>query len=342
MKICLFTDVHWSEKSSITNKFGIKYTQRLEMLINSMNWVNEVAVKENCAAMICAGDMMDKSSCTDMELTALKDIKWNNLSCYFLVGNHESSTADLRLTTVKSLESENHFIITEPTVWKYDNDENEIRFLPYIVESDRQDLSTYFGKGLGKTIIISHNDIAGINYGPVVSKLGFNIKEIEANCDIYLNGHIHNSEFITKKILNLGSLSAHNFTNDSNSYKYGVWILDTDTLDLKFIENPYAFNFYKLEINAEADLKVLNNLKNNAVLSIKCKDKLVEQVKAILESLTNIIESRLVIVKDILADDTVVDMSDFNVDHIAKFIECARSHYGNDPILESELAEICK
>ena len=86
MRILLFTDVHWSSTASITTKFGTKYTARLEMLINSMNWVNETALKEQCSLIICAGDMMDKSTCSDIELTALRDITWNNLPCYFLCG----------------------------------------------------------------------------------------------------------------------------------------------------------------------------------------------------------------------------------------------------------------
>lgn len=341
MKILLFSDVHWSEKSSITNKFGTKYTQRLEMLINSLNWVNELAEKENCAAMICAGDMMDKSSCTDMELTALRDIKWNKLSCYFLCGNHESSTADLRFNTVKSLESKRHIIVSTPTIWNYDNNKDEIRFLPYIVESERKPLAEYFPKGLGKTIVISHNDLSGINYGPIVSQVGFSIAEIEANCDLYLNGHIHNSEFITKKILDLGSLSAHNFTNDSFTYKYGCWILDTDTLKVTFFENPYAFAFYKIDINTPSDLNILAKLKPNAVISIKCRDTLLQDLKDRLATI-DIVDSRIIVTKDNVESITEASLEDFKVDHIAKFIECARAHYGADPILEAELAEVCK
>ena len=118
MKILLFSDVHWSKTSSIVKGLSVNYTQRLEYLIKSMNWVNELCEQENCDFMICAGDMMDKSSCNDMELTALKDIQWNNKDCYFLCGNHESSVMDLRYSSLKVLESKNHYIINK-SIFQY-------------------------------------------------------------------------------------------------------------------------------------------------------------------------------------------------------------------------------
>lgn len=341
MRILLFTDVHWSATGSIITSFGTKYTTRLEMLINSMNWVNEVALKENCSLMICAGDMMDKSTCSDIELTALSEIQWNNLPCYFLCGNHESSTADLRFSTVKCLESEKRRIITEPIVLNIDNDEAELCFLPYVVESNRKPLIDYFGKKLRKRVIISHNDIAGINYGPTVSKTGFDIEDIELHTDLYLNGHIHNSEFITQKVLNLGSLSAHNFSNDSFAYKYGCWILDTNTLTLEFIENPYAFNFYKLQIDMEADLAKLNTLKSNSVLSIKCSNSMLEKTKQNINEFNNILKYRLIVVNTIEEAQEATEL-DLSVDHLAKFIECCRANLEYSALLEEELGEVCK
>lgn len=344
MKILLFTDNHFCENSSIIRKFGTKYSLRIENQLESINWLERLAVEKECDEVICLGDFFDKPNLTDAELTAIRDIEWNNLPHYFLVGNHESSVNGLSTSSTKALENyaAKRYVISEPTIWKYNNDENEICFLPYIIESDRKPISDYFGRKLGSRIVLSHNDIKGIQMGPVESKTGFEIKDIESSCDLFLNGHLHNGTKFCKNGLNLGNLTGQNFGEDATRYNHNVLILDTETRKVEFIENPYAFNFYKLEINTKADLKVLNNLKNNSILSIKCRDVLVNEVKDILGSLTNVIESRIVITKDVLATDVVVDMSDFSVDHIAKFIECARNHYGNDPVLEAELAEICK
>lgn len=342
MKYLIFSDNHFCETSSIIRRQGNKYTVRLENQIESLNWVEQLALDKECQAVICAGDFFDKAQLTDMELTALKDIHWNELPHYFLVGNHESSVNGLLFNSTKALEGPNRFVVSEPTVWKYANDENEIRFLPYIIESDRKPVFEYFGKGLGKTIIISHNDIKGIQMGPVVSAIGFELKDFDDNADLVINGHLHNGQKVSKKVINLGNLTGQNFSEDAERYTHNVMILDTDTLKYELIENPYAFNFYKLEINKAEDLEVFKHLKQNAAVTVKCNNKLVQETREVIEKTANIIESRLIITRDIATEAGEIDMSSFTVDHIAKFIECAREHYGTDPILEEELAEVCK
>lgn len=289
--------------------------------------------------MICAGDFFDKPQVTDMELTALQEIQWPNLPQIFIVGNHESSINGLAYNSTKALETESTDIITEPKILKEDN--LEICLLPYIIESDRKQLTDYFGPKTKKRIIISHNDIKGINFGQIESNLGFEISDIESNCDLYLNGHLHNSTMITPKIINLGSITPNNFTNDSTKYKYGIWILDTETLALEFIENPFAFSFYKLDINTRDDIIKLSTLKQNAAVSIKCKAALVKETRDYIATLSNIISSRIIVAQDFtgtFVDETI----DLSVDYITRFIECARENLGTDQILEAELAEICK
>lgn len=343
MKILIFSDVHWSTNSSIIRTNSEKYSTRLEYLIAGINWINELAIQKNCEAMICAGDFFDKPQCSDEEITALREVKWNNLPCYFLCGNHESSVSDLRYSSLKILESKNHFIISEPTVWKYNNDENEIRFLPYIIESNRKNIDEYFWKCLGKNIFISHNDLAGVHYGLFESKIGFSVEEINANCDLYLNGHLHNSEWISPKILNVGSISGHNFTNDSSRYKYGIWILDTDTLTVEFIENPYGLNFYKVEIMAKKDLKILESLKNNAVVFVKCNSKLFEDCKKKISELKNILEKRITIVRDLEVSDQASSIEDLHgTDYLEKLVNFCKANINNSDILDQELNELCK
>lgn len=345
MKILIFSDCHWSTNSSIVRARGQAFSTRLEFLINSMNWLNKLALDLGCEEMICAGDFMDKSVLNDEEITALQKIAWNGLPCYFLCGNHESSVADLRYSSLKAVESQNHFIISEPRFSQcFDN--TQIHYLPYILETDKQELCQYLVKesSCNKQIIISHNDIAGINYGGFESTLGFSINEIEENCELFINGHLHNSEWITNKIINVGSFSGHNFTNDSSRYKYGVWILDTESLKLDFYENPYSLNFYKLEIKLKENLNLLYKLKQNAVLSIKTNKDLLLEVKNIIQELgDNVVESRVVIEQNI---DTEVDNAAIEdlqgTDHIQRLIQFCKDKIIGSDILESELAEICK
>lgn len=191
----IHSDNHWSEKSSIVTSFGYKYSKRLEQLIKSINWAFDIAKDYGCEATICCGDFFDKPNLTQQELTSLQEIKWpSGLTNYFLVGNHESEEADLHYSSTEVLKFNNNIIISEPTTVTLN--ETEIDFLPYIPEFARQPLISYFPEEKNNRskhkILISHNDISGINYGPIVSSIGFTKEELTTNFDLILNGHIHN------------------------------------------------------------------------------------------------------------------------------------------------------
>lgn len=344
MKILCFTDNHFCEKSSIITKYGAKYTLRLENQLNSLNWVEQVAREKNCTAVICLGDFFDKPHLTDQELTALQDIHWDeSIPHYFIVGNHESEENDLQYSSTKVLEGKNRFIIDKPSLASFVSSDFEVAFLPYVVESNKQPLESYFPKTDKPRILLSHNDLLGIQMGPVVSKIGFSVEEIEANCTFCLNGHLHNGQPVTSRILNLGNLTGKDFGEDANRYSHKIAIIDTDTFAVEFIDNPYAFNFYKIDINTEADLYKLNKVKTNAVVSVKCADNCIEKARETIAANVNILDSRIILIKTFSQSGTdVVDISDLTVDQCVKFAECCREKIENTPILEAELAEILK
>ena len=178
--------------------------------------------------------------------------------------------------------------------------------------------------------------------GPAVSTVGFKPEDLASICDLCVNGHLHNGTKINEKVINLGNLTGKDFGEDAFRYKHNVILVDTDTMTYELVENPYAFNFYKLEINTKADLAILNKLSNNAVVSIKCKDVLVAEAKELIASLPNIIESRVVITREIANGETAEDITDLTVDQYVKFAECCREKLENNAILEEELSEILK
>jgi hypothetical protein len=191
-------------------------------------------------------------------------------------------------------------------------------------------------------IIFSHNDISGIQMGPVVSKTGFSIEEIEANCDLFLNGHLHNGQALSTKVINLGNLTGKDFGEDALKHSHNIAILDTKTMSLSYIENPYAYNFYKIQIDNESDIYCLDQLKNNAVLSIKCEQSLVETVRQKVETLNNVLESRMIVTKKYTEETSETTELDLTVDHLARFIECCKATIENSSMLDEELSEICK
>ena len=323
---------------------GNKYTQRLENQIKSINWAEDLAYKEGCQYVICAGDFFDKPNLTQQEITAVNEISFAPFCThYFLVGNHESEEGDLHYSSTEILQqdSKSKFIISEPTLLEEPG--FELAFLPYIPESRKQEVTDYFAEKKGRRLLISHNDLFGIQMGPAVSAVGFKPADLASVADFVVNGHLHNGQWVIRdKVLNLGNLTGKDFGEDAHLYKHNVLIFDTDTWTYKFVKNPYAFNFYKIEINSKNDFVKLLNLEDNAVVSVKCKANLVQEVREAVAALKNIIESRIVITHDILASSPEADIADLTVDHYVKFAECCKEKLENTPILEAELNEILK
>lgn len=341
MKFLLYTDVHFCENSSIVNSRGSKYSTRLENIIRSVDWAEEQAIVNNCDAVICLGDFFDRSDLRAEEISALQEIKWVNLPHYFLVGNHEAINRSLSYNSINALKKLKDFtIIDKPTHLS-----NDILMLPYINASDLKSLSEYWGDVVSdKKIIFSHNDVKGIQMGPIISKEGIDIDEIDSFCTMFINGHLHNGVKFSKKGINLGNLTGQNFGEDAFRYTHNAFILDTETLTLDCIENPHAFNFYKLELYAEKDLNKLYSLKNNAVVSIKCVEALTNEVKKFIETSNNVVTSRVLLIKTLAesGEQTIEDLIDNTTNHITKFINFVKENLENSEIVNYELEEICK
>lgn len=342
MKILIYADNHFCQYSSIIRSRGIKYSTRLENQINSINWLESLSKEKNCNIVISLGDFFDSASLNAEEITALRDIKWNNsIKHIFLVGNHEVNTRDISYNTINLLGLANYDIIDRPTSVK--DDKYTYCFLPYIYSSERlASLKDYFPDS-NTNIVFSHNDIAGIQYGAYKSEDGFNLDDILSNCCLFFNGHLHNMSKLceTGKAYNIGNLTGLNFSEDAFNYPHGVWILDTVSKNLEFIENPFAFNFYKLDFteNINVDFSLL---KNNAVLSIKVSESNIEKVQTLLSNYSNkIVESRILVDRNKNSDyNTTVKLEQVN--YLEQFNEYMRQQIGNSEMVVEELAEVVK
>ena len=342
MKILLFSDNHFCERSSILTGVGERFTVRLENQIKSLNWVEDTAVREGCEAVICLGDFFDKPNLTDQELTALTYIRWNeDIPHYFIVGNHDSAEVDLRYSSTHALEGHNRFIVDKPArIEPYILPDMEICALPYILESERLPLSAYFGERRKFRLILSHNDLKGVQMGAIVSKSGFSLEDIDANCDLFINGHLHNGARINSKVVNIGNLTGKDFGEDGNRYPHNVFIFDTDIKTYSTVENPYAFNFYKFRIDSEKDLKRFDVLKDNCVLYITTG---VEFKKAVEDRISrlNAVESKVVVEQEDTDSTPELNSEELKLDYVSKFVDCCHDKLGHSDLLEQELTEIC-
>lgn len=348
MKLCIYTDNHFCRSSSIVRKSGEQFSIRLENQIKSIEWVEQLASGAGVDSIICLGDFFDSNILHADELTALQTIKWNNISKVFLAGNHEMYDLTASSSLIFNL-LPNAKVMINPQSYIIGN--TQICFLPYILEENRKTISDYFGEipENKKRVIFSHNDIAGIQMGQFKSKTGFDIDDITKNCDLFINGHLHNSWWVNDKIFNVGNLTGQNFGEDGFKFEHIALIFDTETLKITPYMNPFSFNFYKLEISGKSEsdiIKIKNTLKDNAVVTIKCTEDQISFVKQLFDG-DKIVAFRLLldvqyqIENAFLADDAkTFDLN--GIDYLEKFREYCLNEIGASDLLKEELQEVCR
>lgn len=338
MKIGVVGDIHWSRYSSILRQRGDKYSYRLENCIKSINWAEDLTTW--CDKVIYLGDFFDSSELNSEEITALKDIEWNPKTHHFLVGNHEMGINDLSHSSSHIFDYINmNCAWVEDSPRDIDCGDVVITFLPYILEDNRKSLSEYITDSDKKRIIFSHNDIAGVQMGKFISKNGFSIEEIQNNCDLFLNGHLHNGCKVADGIINVGNLTGQNFSEDAFIYDHSVIILDTDTMQCAVYENPHAINFYKIDTTTSIFNEEL--LKQNSVVTLKTTLDNQHKYKDILSNNTNIITSRIIIAPTSNNVDTVSNNKELlAVNHLDKFSEYVLSTLGSSDLIKEELSEV--
>lgn len=347
MKVCIYSDVHWCQNSSIVRSRGEHYSLRLENLINSVNWVEQLAWNEGADCVICCGDFFDAAILNSMEISALQEIQWAPLSHLFLTGNHETNVSSLEYSTTDLFKlCPNIAVINTPQQYFIDN-KVEFCFLPYTLERDRKTVQEYFGPKTCSRVVFSHNDIKNVQYGSFLSTEGFEVQDIENNSDLYFNGHIHHCSNVTSKIINIGNLTGQNFTEDATKYSHCAIIFDTDTFDYKFYDNVHSFKFYKLDCTdceTIEDFKYkLNVLGFNAVATINVPEHISKEARDLLDELKleKLCEYRL-LVQHSASSDYIQCESIQQTDHLKQFEDYVLSEIGNTDIIRDELSRIMR
>ena len=338
-KYLIYTDVHFCQYSSIVKKRGQKYSVRLHNLINSISWAEHLAEEEKCDAVLTLGDFFDRSDLNAEEITALQDVYFNSLPHVFLTGNHEANIASLDFSSAQVFKSLKAEVISDVKREEI-NDKVDLYYIPYLTNDIRKPLKEYMVDNDKKKVVLSHNDLAGIQYGKFKSTSGFDVSEVLDNCNLFINGHLHNGYVINDRIILVGNLTGQNFNEDATKYEHYAYIMtigDDGTIKLEARVNPEALNFYKISINCEQDMAQLDELKPNSVLSISCSGELISKVESKLKS-TSVVEYKIYATYRSNMFDSDSDV-DFKVeDHFQQFINYARTKIEASPILDEVLS----
>ena len=343
MKILCVGDVHWSQNSSIVRSRGDYYSTRLQNLIASVNWAEETAWNNGCTTIIYMGDFFDSTQLNSEEISALSCIKWAPIPRIFITGNHETNVSSLDYSTCDVFNlCPSATVINRPEYYHIEGTDVEFAFLPYILERDRKPLDSYFPPRTEKRIIFSHNDLKDVQYGAFLSTEGFTPTEIDANCDLFINGHIHNCAYVTNKIINSGNLTGQNFTEDATKYGHYVELIDTDTLSVQFILNPYALNFAKIDATRDKFTNALPVKFANAVLTVRVTGpECAQRAREILDHAENVITYRLIVeeeITEIVENNPTIEA----VDHLEQFRQYVLENIGDTNIIREELFNVMK
>lgn len=338
-KYLIYTDVHFCQYSSIVRKQGKKYSVRLHNLIDSISWAEHLAEEENCDEVLTLGDFFDRTDLNAQEITALQDVYFCDKPHIFLTGNHEANSSSLEYSTAQVFQSIDAEVITDIKRVEI-NDKVDLYFIPYLTNDIRLPLKNYLVDNGKKKVILSHNDLAGIQYGKFKSTGGFDVNEVLNNCTLFINGHLHNGYVINDRIILVGNLTGLNFNEDATKYEHYVYIMTVDdngSITLEPRVNPYAFNFYKLKIDSEKDITIIDNLKSNSILSVSCLGSLIPQVEKKLDKSNNVVDYKIYATYKQGGSIDVSDV-DFTVeDHFQQFINFVQTKIEPSEILTEEL-----
>ena len=319
-RIGLYADPHLSQSSSIIVGRQGEFTGRLDNLIKSFEWMRNLFKEQNVDMIICLGDLTDRPDLTATEITALS--KCNIDDDYLIIGNHCRSDKD---GNINSLSIYNNILSSPQSLIEDEEGNCLVYILPY--NSTCVDLSTLNHP----KVILSHNDIKGYLLNGFIFKSGYEMTDIIDNCDLFINGHLHNGQWLVKdKICNLGMLSGSNFASCNGDWNPSAGILDLDTLHLEIYENPCAYKFRKIEFDSLPKIKnYLDSLNGeHYVIQIKVPNRLAENTRKLLNECKKIDASRVLTTIENINAKEVVDKGSLSVSSISVYSKL-REFIGN-------------
>ena len=149
--------------------------------------------------------------------------------------------------------------------------------------------------------------------------------------------------------MNVGNITGQNFSEDAFAHNHKALILDTNEKSLTPIVNPYAMNFYKLDLTncrpTIDDVNIqnhLSSLKYPAVATIKINPDINFIVRDLLSTCNNIIECRLITEGAVEIEPIECVDNDLALDHIKKFQQYIYDNMGVSELVLSELERVCK
>ena len=331
MKVALITDTHW----------GVRNDNQLFM-DNTKKFLNDVFFPTLDAHGIVdvyhLGDLVDRRKYINFNTARrlredfLDPLQGKQINIHIMVGNHDTyykNTNDLNaLDEMLFGKYDNIQIYTDPHDTFFPDD-TPVLLLPWICDANRQQ-SIEAIKSTKAQIALGHLELAGFQMysGSMVSH-GDN-PDLFGRFDLVCSGHYHHKSSIG----NIHYLGSHGqFTWGDYEDPRGFHILDTETKQLTFVENPYKI-FKKVWYNDgdktikqimdhnfdqyhKTIVKVIVTNKNNPYMF----DKFIEAIEQTQPYDMQVVEDHLNL--NLEDDSEIVNEAESTIDIFKKYIDQA-------------------
>jgi len=345
MKIALITDTHWG----IRNDNTIFHDNNKRFLENIFfPFLDEHGVVN----VIHLGDIVDRRKYINfltakrlredfLEPLAKRDIQMN-----IIAGNHDvfyKNTNNVNaLDELLAGNYPNVHIHIDPIEWTFDN--TTLLLLPWINDENREKTLNSIKNTTAK-VVMGHLELSGFE----MFKGSFNTHgddpSIFDKFDLVCSGHFHHRSTNG----NISYLGSHaEFTWSDYDDPRGFHILDTDTLELKFIQNPYKM-FKKIWYNdkdknmAEVLDQDFSDVKNCYVKVIVVKKENPYWFDMFTERLEKAVPYDIQIIEDnsiTLEETDAVDEAESTIDIFKRYIDQVNSAHINKEKLESTIVSL--
>ena len=346
MKIAIITDTHWGVRNDHT-----------AFMDNSKRFLDEIFFpyidKNGINTVLHLGDLVDRRKYININTARrlredfLQPLTDRALDVYMVAGNHDTYFKNTNeINALREVADSYPYIKIydkAPELIKFDN--LPILLIPWICDENRKETIERI-KNSNAPIAAGHLEIQGFEMyrGSIVSH--GDDRSIFDRFDMVLSGHYHHRSS-DGSIFYLGSHGE--FTWSDYDDPRGFHILDTETRELTFIENPFKM-FKKVWYN-DLDDEFLNNdldysqFKNTIVKVIVTNkdnplwfDKFIENIESEGPIEMQIVEDHLNLA---LEDDSdIVNEAESTLDIFKKYIESVESKSVSKEKLEKKIVEL--
>lgn len=260
-----------------------KSIERLEEGLACFSWIYDVARERGIKSVISLGDLFhDREEISIRALHRAYEIiekaSQDGIQTYLLLGNHDMYFREsFSIHSLKSFSKVAHVIDTPQVV---EIEGTPFDFLPFV--EDPASSLKYFPKKKRNKILCSHLAIEGgvmnylwgttyqkedgVNEDALLAKEPTVEKDVLEGYDLVLLGHFHSRQCMankSNKIHYVGSPMQLHFGETED--QKGVDILDTETLELEFVENDFSPRYLIIPYDGKNDKVINEQLKNNRV-----------------------------------------------------------------------------